>query len=229
MKRGYPHKNPFFGFYKKLENKSKFKREISMKLDQLKAVFNKEAKNYFNLKRRTFEVDELNKNTLSLICKYFSNDETFETVHEADLSKGIYFYGKPGTGKTSIFKIIQNISKKYNLKNIWFPITSTSDVVQEFNIDKQKDFVIKKYTRGNYLFDDLGAEEQANNVYVFGKDEIFVRIIEFRYNLFITKGIKTHLTSNLNISEISKRYGKRVEDRFYEMFNFIEIKGDSRR
>lgn len=229
MKREFLYKNPFLEYSKKISNESKFKKKISMKLDQLKAVFNKEAEHYFNSKRRNFEVDEFNKNTLNLVCKYFSNDETFETMHKADLSKGFFFYGKPGTGKTSIFKIIQNISKKYNLKNIWFPITSTSDVVLEFNIDKQKDFVIKKYTRGNYLFDDLGAEDQANNVYVFGKDEIFIRIFEFRYNLFISKGIKTHLTSNLNISEISKRYGKRVEDRFYEMFNFIEIKGESRR
>lgn len=229
MKRRSLYKNPFFEYSKKIKNKSKFKKETTMELNQLKNVFNKEATNYFNSKGRNFEVDEFNKNTLNLICKYFSNDETFETIHGADLSKGIFFYGIPGTGKTSIFKIIQNISKKFNLKNIWFPIKTAREVVLEFNIEKQKDFVIKKYTRGNYLFDDLGAEEQANNIYVFGKDEIFIRILEFRYNLFISKGIKTHLTSNLNITEIGKRYGKRVEDRFYEMFNFIEIKGESRR
>lgn len=229
MKKQYVYKNPFLEYHKSIENNSKFKKEIPMELNQLKEVFNKEAINYFNNKRRNFEVDEFNSKKLNLACKYFSNDETFETIHEADLSKGIFFYGNPGTGKTSIFKIIQNISKTYNLKNLWFPIVTTSDVVQEFNTDKHKDFVIKKYTRGNYMFDDLGAEGQANNIHVFGKEEIFIRILESRYNLFISKGIITHVTSNLNISEISKRYGKRVEDRFYEMFNFIEIEGGSRR
>lgn len=221
-------KNPFLEYLKNLENKLKFKKK-SMELNQLKTIFNKEAINYFNLRRRNFEVDEFNSKKMNLICKYFSNDETFETIHKGDLSKGIFFYGNPGTGKTSTFKIIQNISKIYSRKDLWFPIATTSNVVQEFNMDKHKDFVIKKYTRGNYMFDDLGAEGQANNIHVFGKEEIFIKILESRYNLFISKGIKTHITSNLNISEISKRYGKRVEDRFYEMFNFIEIEGGSRR
>ena len=46
---------------------------------------------------------------------------------------------------------------------------------------------------------------------------------------FISKGTITHITSNLTLSGIKKRYGPRVEDRFIEMFNIIELGGDSRR
>ena len=202
---------------------------MNLELNQLKFILNKEAKIYFELKRKRFEVDEYNSFLLNLICKYFSQDSTFESVHKADLNKGVFIYGSTGTGKTSIFNIIQNISKKYRLKALWFPIISTSDVVHKFNTDKFKDHVINRYSNGIYMFDDLGAEGEANNLFVFGKEDIFIKILEARYNAFITKGTKTHITSNLNIAEISKRYGKRVEDRFYEMFNFIELNGESRR
>jgi len=99
----------------------------------------------------------------------------------------------------------------------------------KFNTDKNKDFIIKNYSTANYMFDDLGKETVANNIFIYGKEEIFTRILETRYNQFINKGIKTHITSNLSIHEIKKRYGLRLENRFYEMFNFLELNGESKR
>ena len=39
----------------------------------------------------------------------------------------------------------------------------------------------------------------------------------------IEKRKKTFITSNLNLLEVKKRYGDRVHDRFFEMFNIIEL------
>ena len=214
-------------FFKAKNMKSKI--ESCITTNQLKILFNKEAKIYYHSKNRDFEVDENNVIFLNLICKYFARDPSFESEHLGDLSKELYVCGPNGTGKSSSFKIIQNISIKYQLKSLWFPIIETYKVVEKFNIERQKDFVTKNYSKGRYLFDDLGAEVEANNNFVFGKDDIFAKIMQSRYDEFIRKGTFTHITSNLNIEQIRQRYGSRVEDRFVEMFNLLELNGESKR
>lgn len=211
----------------KISNQNNMSSEIMT--PQLKLIFNKEAEQYYRSKNSVFKVDYNNQNYLNLICKYFAKDPSFEKIHQGSLHKGLFVHGEHGIGKTSSFKIIQNISRNYNLKQLWFPMISTSEVVQKFNTEKNKEFVIKNYSHGNFMFDDLGAEKEANNIFVFGKDEIFVRIFESRYNEFIKKGTMTHLTTNLSLEEIKLRYGKRIEDRFVEMFNFLKIHGNGRR
>lgn len=209
--------------------KNKQKKESAIDTNQLKQLFNIEAKKYYASKNKIFTIDNNNKNFLNQLCKYFSQDKAFETVHNGDLNKGLFIYGGHGTGKTSSLLIIQQISKKYVLKNLWFPIIETSEVVMKFNTEKNKDFVIKYYSNGNYMLDDLGSESFASNIFIYGKEDIFIRILEARYMLFISKGIKTYITSNLTLPEIKKRYGSRVEDRFIEMFNILKLDGESRR
>ncbi len=205
------------------------KKERFIMTEQLKQEFYSEAKKYYAKNNRLFIVDENNKTFLNLFCKYFSNDETFETVHKGELQKGLFITGNKGTGKTSSFQIIQNISRKYNLRKLWFPMIETPKVVEQYNTEKNKDYIVKRYSKGNFFFDDLGAEDPASNIFVYGKQDIFIRILENRYNEFITKGTKTYITSNLSIEDIKKRYGERVEDRFIQMFNLLELVGKSRR
>lgn len=190
--------------------------------EQLKILFNSEAKNYFLGLNRKFVVDDYNKIFLGLFCKYFSNDGSFETDHNGELRKGLYIYGAPGTGKTSSFKILQNISKSFKINQIWLPIITTQKIVEAYNTSEsgQTDYVIKNYSRGKLVLDDLGAETVASN---YGKEDIFTRILELRYNEFIDKGTKTFVTSNLDFEGVKQRYGERVYDRCHEMFNLIEL------
>jgi len=215
-------------------NLGKGKKSIQNKVslietNQLKQLFNIEAKKYYASKNKTFTIDNNNKNFLNQLCRYFTQDEAFETIHNGDLNKGLFIYGNSGTGKTSSLTIINQISKKYTLKNLWFPIIETSEVVMKFNTEKNKDYVIKYYSNGNYMLDDLGSEPFASNIFIYGKEDIFIRILEARYIQFITKGTKTYITSNLTLQEIKKRYGLRIEDRFIEMFNILKLDGESRR
>ena len=46
-------------------------------------------------------------------------------------------------------------------------------------------------------------------------------ILLSRYDLFVSKGIPTHLTTNLSASEIEDKYGNRVRSRMREMFNLV--------
>jgi DNA replication protein DnaC len=42
-----------------------------------------------------------------------------------------------------------------------------------------------------------------------------------RYDIFTTKKIQTHITTNLSASEIKNVYGNRVRSRLREMINLI--------
>ncbi|HIP21381.1 MAG TPA: hypothetical protein EYG72_00195 [Candidatus Pacebacteria bacterium] len=197
-----------------------------IKLDELKDIFEKEAIDYYKNIGREFIIDKDNKRYINLLCSYFSNDEVFESNFGGDLRKGLFVFGPVGVGKTSSLEIIRRISTKYNLKKLWFLRKSTHEIVSEFNALDKKEITIRKYTKGLVMFDDLGSEIEGSN---YGKEDIFIRILEMRYDQFIDKGIKTHITSNYSFHQLKNRYGERVYDRLKEMFNFLELSGESRR
>lgn len=106
----------------------------------------------------------------------------------------------------------------------------------------------KTVTKGNIYFDDVLTERQASN---YGKVELFKDIFEMRSEN--VNNIKTIISMNYcklydqnnklyepktkrgggNLKDtmdvIYSRYGMRVEDRFYKMFNFLELTGASLR
>jgi hypothetical protein len=46
-------------------------------------------------------------------------------------------------------------------------------------------------------------------------------ILLSRYDLFVSRKLVTHLTTNLSASEIEVAYGNRIRSRMREMFNLI--------
>lgn len=206
------------------ENKKEYKIEV-LSTDIMKKLIFKESKEYFRKLRREFVVDENNKRFLHILSLYFSSNLEFENATNGELNKGILLYGPCGTGKSSIFDIIQIISRKYHLPYMWFKNISVHNVITEYNLEGE--FVVTKYTKGQVHFDDLGTEKLANSWGV--KEQLMARILEMRYNEFKAKGIKTFVTTNLTLEKLQFNYGQRVADRLYEMFNFIELGGDSRR
>ena len=112
---------------------------------------------------------------------------------------------------------------------MWFPSIAAQEVVAKYNAEKNKDHIIDYYSKGTFLFDDLGSETVGNNVYQYGKEEIFVRILLNRYRNFESLGTKTHVTTNLSLSQIGNRYGTQISDRFIRMFNRLKLDGPSRR
>lgn len=52
-------------------------------------------------------------------------------------------------------------------------------------------------------------------------------ILLSRYDLFITRRIPTHATTNLNAKELEDLYGNRVRSRMRELFNLIAFEKDA--
>ncbi len=197
--------------------------------DMFKKVFFKAAQKFHSESDIDFDVDSKNKNFLGHFCRYWNRDTAFEVMENISLQKGLMVFGSYGTGKTSSFQIIQNLSKHYQVRELWFPAISTQEVVSKFNRERNKEDVIQYYSKGVFLFDDLGAEMAGNNIYQYGKEEVFVRILLNRYRNFEDQGTKTHLTTNLDLGQIENRYGKQLADRFIQMFNLLKLDGPSRR
>ena len=83
-----------------------------------------------------------------------------------------------------------------------------------------------KHNSNIYCFDDLGIKHPQK---YFGNEcNVMAEILLSRYELFVSKGILTHLTTNLSAPEIEEKYGNRVRSRMREMFNLVAFDKKSR-
>ncbi|WP_143764421.1 hypothetical protein [Owenweeksia hongkongensis] len=131
-------------------------------------------------------------------------------------NRGIFLLGKPGSGKSTMFKILRLwIMQFSDLESQRFNIVSTQDMVSAY--EKDGDEGLKKYMSGNWLFDDIDTEENA--VHYGKKEDILRRILERRYAKMDEQQIITHLCTNLTKEQFVERYGQRVGSRMNEMFD----------
>jgi DNA replication protein DnaC len=185
---------------------------------ELMAWLEQTGKKQFGDKFHFAEQDK--PNIIKLIC-YFQDDEYTAAKYNIDLSKGILLSGPVGCGKTSLMNLMRHVpqtNKKFFMK-------PCRDISFEFIKDGYE--VVNRYSHGhythnefkNYCFDDLGTEK---NLKYYGNEcNIMAEIILSRYDIFISKKIYTHITSNLSASEIETSYGNRVRSRMRQMLNLI--------
>jgi DNA replication protein DnaC len=152
---------------------------------------------------------------------YFLRDGTEAEKHNLYFRKGILLSGPVGCGKTSLMNIIRMFQKPEER----FLIKSCRDLSFEFIQDgysvihKYSKLSFKNDTPRTWCFDDLGTE---NNLKYYGNDcNVMAEILLSRYDLFVSRSMLTHLTTNLNSSEIEELYGTRIRSRLREQFNLI--------
>jgi energy-coupling factor transporter ATP-binding protein EcfA2 len=155
------------------------------------------------------------------LIAYFLKDEPTCFQYGLNLDKGILLSGPIGCGKTSLM----NLMKYLTAIEHKFYVKPCRDISFEFIQDGYQ--IIHKYSIGKlyqseprtYCFDDLGTE---NNLKYFGNEcNVMAEILLSRYDLFISKKLKTHITTNLSATEIETHYGNRVRSRLREMVNLI--------
>jgi energy-coupling factor transporter ATP-binding protein EcfA2 len=155
------------------------------------------------------------------LIAYFTKDQTTCFHYNINLQKGILLNGPIGCGKTSIMNLMKHITPRENK----FFVKPTRDISFEFIQDGYE--VIHRYSKGKLYqsdtkticFDDLGIE---NNLKYYGNEcNVMAEILLSRYDLFISKNLQTHITTNLSATEIEKQYRDLVRSRIREMCKLI--------
>ncbi|MFY7739686.1 MAG: ATPase [Flavobacterium sp.] len=168
-----------------------------------------------------FKILETDYPIVYKLIAYFLKDEPTCFQYGINLNKGILLTGPIGCGKTSLM----NLMKYLTATEHKFFVKPCRDISFEFIHDGYQ--IIHKYSIGKlyqseprtYCFDDLGTE---NNLKYFGNEcNVMAEILLSRYDLFISKKLFTHITTNLSATEIEKHYGNRVRSRLREMVNLI--------
>jgi DNA replication protein DnaC len=168
-----------------------------------------------------FKIIESDHPVIFKLIAYFLKDEQTCFQFNIDLNKGIMLSGPVGCGKTSLMNVMKYLTPTEHK----FSVKPCRDISFEFIQDGYE--IIHKYSKGKLYesepkticYDDLGTE---NNLKYFGNEcNVMAEILLSRYDLFTSKKLQTHITTNLSASEIETHYGNRVRSRLREMVNLI--------
>lgn len=232
-------------YQESLKREEKSKKEVVFSVNQLKKKFNRE---WFKQEKKPFDTSNLDSiENLKALTYYFAKDEKFfqcknlrtefkygDSIKRSKPSfeKGLLVIGNFGNGKTSMMRTFKNMFR--GKKGWYFKEYNANDLVDEYegcSTPELKREFWNKMNRERISFDDVKTERMASN---YGKSNIFKDIIEKRYNQHL---FNTYITCNFldgkandieaGLLEFGSKYGSRVFDRLFEMFNIIEFKGKS--
>ncbi len=176
------------------------------------------------------------ENIIPLFYYFLGDLENFKKcknvnhISKPGLNKGVLIIGTYGNGKTSVFKAMESALRSTNIR---FKGYTANEVVNKFEacqnpLDKEEFYKTMNY--GTRYFDDVKTERTANN---YGRAELMKDILEARYinkvRTYITCNYKDGADGDVEIAllEFQGKYGNRVYDRLFEMFNIIVFTGDS--
>lgn len=188
---------------------------------------------------KKLDIDTALIENLKPIFLYFIQDPLFfnctnlrKDFKPPSFDKGLLIIGGHGIGKTDFFKVFEELFK--NHRYLKFKGYSSINLVKLFEACEtpaDKAFFMEGKMRRTVFIDDLTAERLASN---FGKFDVVGEILAFRYE----RKLKTYATCNFltedkcvptTLASLGERYGSRIYDRLFEMFNIIEFKGNSKR
>lgn len=161
-------------------------------------------------------------NTVRQLTKYFINDPSCEYP----LTKGLFLYGLPGTGKTELMHIFERFTRENELSKA-FQFSSLSKIYTDAKANADFDPVSPNVCFDR-CFDEFGRYLGA--VKRYGDDlDINEAIIEQRYERMKRYGQLTHLIANMTPNETENKFSPMLADRIGEMCTGVFFTGKSKR
>lgn len=160
----------------------------------------------------------------------FKKCRNVSSISEPSLKKGLLIIGGYGCGKTSIMNALEKALRPTNIRFKGYTANEVVTMFEACSSPSEKEYFNKLTRGGTIYFDDVLTEREASN---YGKHNLFKEIIEERYSLrrrtYISCNYQDGTNNDLKIglSQFGEKYGSRVYDRLFEMFNVIEFKGKS--
>ena len=192
-----------------------------------------------NLCGHEYVIDRFNRFAIENTLKWLHCDESMlcnmpegKEQTKGDITKGLYYAGPTGTGKSLLTEIINVYSTicdiGYRYGNDTAKLTflhERSDAIVDSYVS---DGTLKKYKDSRLLcIQDLGSEA-TEALYMGTRVNVLRTILEARGDM---RNIITIVTSNLPMQNkrIVERYGERVQSRLHSMFNYFAIGGSDYR
>lgn len=171
--------------------------------------------------RNTFIIDSFNEPIIEQLYLYLLMDDRFD----GDLHKGIMLMGKYGCGKTIIMEALvemyNTIVSELFIQKPLLTFMRSINLLENIKLNS-----ILPYSKRPLVIDEFGREPKQ--IMDFGNlRSPVIELLCERHDI----GAWTHGTTNFTLETLSaeNQYGKMTGDRIKSMFNFIELKGNSRR
>lgn len=188
---------------------------------------------------REFKRSTDNLANIKVLFYYFLNDLEFfkcenliHAEYEPSFKKGLMVVGSYGIGKSAYFKVFEKIFNKH--KTLRFKGYGAKDLVKSYELCPtpfDRSYMLDKTVRPKLFIDDINSERIASN---YGNCDVIEEILfkqnEKKYMTYVTCN-HTNPENNIKktLLDLGKRYGGRMHDRFFEMFNIVVFKGKSMR
>ena len=163
-------------------------------------------------------------------CQLIKSDELNTIIdriarHLTEPKKiGLFFMGGVGCGKSTMMYAIQAAHNYLYPSGRGIIIKDATELTRNAAADADKVMGHYKQIDDMLAIDDLGKE--PTEVMVYGSViQPMVEIFEQRYNRMLPMLI----TTNLERKQVAEKYGRRIADRFNEMFEVIVFNEESYR
>jgi len=167
---------------------------------------------------RVFTFTDEQKPVVANLVRYFINDPACEY----DLKKGIYLYGKIGSGKTEIMQALSRFTKENELSKA-FEMSNMAQIYAGCRADKNSD-PIAPNTCLDRCFDEIGKD--IGPVLMYGEPlDINETLIYARYERNRKYGQLSHFVSNFQPIDIMQMLSERVTSRMKDLCTSIEYPG----
>lgn len=150
-----------------------------------------------------------------VVFGYELNPDIIQMISDYLAGYNLWICGNVGTGKTFFFDVMGRVRKSKGLSGI---VKLSMIDTQGWDMEMAREWA-QDTSEYDVVIDDVGVEPVMKS---WGQEaELFPYLLEKRMQLSKNR---THLTSNLGILDIKKRYGERVADRFVQTFKMEQMR-----